>query len=135
MGTGATLTSIAKSGDELAEQGMELKMSWNFQSPRDVFPWMYLKLTSRDRQNEIIISKGLCAPEATSGPHLESWHITPSDRIPDGDYGVEAFFVDNAKRVWAAKPNQPDVQALLLSPPVPLGELRVASGKSKPSRN
>ena len=135
MGTGTTLTSITKSSDELAEQGLEIKMNWNFQSPRDVFPWMFLKLTSRDRQNKIFISRGLCAPEATSGPYLDSWHITSSDRIPEGDYGVEAFFVDNAKRVWAAKTGQPDMRTPPLAPPVPLGEIRVAPRKSKPSRN
>lgn len=135
MGTGTTLTSITKSSDELAEQGLEIKMNWNFQSPRDVFPWMFLKLTSRDRQNKIFISRGLCAPEATSGPYLDSWHITSSDRIPEGDYGVEAFFVDNAKRVWAAKTSQPDMRTPPLAPPVPLGEIRVAPRKSKASRN
>ncbi len=134
MGTGTTLTSITKSGDQLTEQGLEIKLSWNFQSPREVFPWMFLKLTSRDRQNVILISKGLCAPEAASGPYQESWRIAPSDRIPEGDYGVEALFVDNTKRVWAAK-SKSDPQAILLSAPVALGELRVAPGKHKSSRD
>jgi hypothetical protein len=135
IATGTALTGITKSADELTEQGLDVKMSWSFQEPREVFPWMFLKLTPRDHQSDVIISRGLCAPEATSGPYLESWHITSSDRIPEGDYGVEAFFVDNAKRVWAAKSSQPNVPAPLLSPPVSLGELRVASGKSKPSGN
>ena len=135
IATCTALTGITKSADELTEHGLDIKMSWTFQESRKVFPWMFLKLKSRDRQSEIILSRGLCAPEATSGPYLESWHITSSDRIPEGDYGVEAFFVDNAKRVSAAKPNQRDVLAPLLSPPISLGELRVASGKSKPPRN
>ena len=136
MAPGTTLTGITKSGDELTEQGLEIKMSWNFQEPREVFPWMFLKLTPRDQRNGIIISRGLCAPEATSGPYQESWRITPSEQIPEGDYGVEALFVDNAKRVWAAKSGQPDAQAPLLSPPIPLGELRVAPGKaSRPGTN
>ena len=74
MGTGATLTSITKSSDELTERGLEIKMSWNFQNPREIFPWMFLKLTSRDDRNEILISRGLCAPEAANGPYQESWH-------------------------------------------------------------
>ena len=135
IATGTALTSITKSADELTEQGLEIKMSWNFQEPREVFPWMFLKLTPRDHRNGIIISRGLCAPEATNGPYQENWRITPSKQIPEGDYGVEVFFVDNTKRVWAAKSGQPDAQAPLLSPPVPLGELRVAPGRSKPSRN
>ncbi|HWM24592.1 MAG TPA: DUF2079 domain-containing protein [Chthoniobacterales bacterium] len=134
MGKGTTLTNITKSGDQLAEHGLEIRLSWNFQSPREVFPWMFLKLTSSDRQNVILISKGLCAPEAANGPYQESWRIAPSDRIPEGDYGVEALFVDNTKRVWAAKSGQSDPQAILLSAPVALGEIRVAPGKRKSSR-
>jgi uncharacterized membrane protein len=135
MGTGTTLTGITKSADELTGEGIELKMSWDFQEPREVFLWMFLKLTPRDHRNTIIISRGLCAPEATSGPYQETWHISASERIPEGDYGVEALFVDNAKRVWAAKSGQPDAQATLLSPPVLLGELKVTSGRSTVSTN
>lgn len=132
---GAALTGITKSADELTEEGLEIKMNWNFQEPREVFPWMFLKLTPLDQRNGIVISRGLCAPEATTGPHQENWRITPSKKIPEGDYRVEVFFVDNTRRVWAGKPGQPDTQAALLSPPIPLGELRVAPGKKKPSRN
>ena len=132
---GTALTSMTKSGDELTEKGLEIKMSWTIQEPREVFPWMFLKLTSRDRGNAIIISRGLCAPEATSGPYQESWHVTLSDRVPEGDYGVEALFVDNTKRVWAARSGQPAVLAPLLSPPVHLGELKIAPGKPESSRN
>jgi uncharacterized membrane protein len=135
IATGTALNSITKSADELAEQGLEIKMSWNFQEPREIFPWMFLKLTPRNHRNGIIISRGLCAPEATNGPYQENWRITPSEQIPEGDYGVEAFFVDNPKRVWAAKSGQSGAQGPLLSPPIPLGELRVAPGRSKPSRN
>jgi hypothetical protein len=128
------LTGIKKSADELTSQGLELEMSWNFQEPREVFPWMFLRLTPRDHRNKIIISRGLCAPEATNGSYQESWHIAASERIPEGDYGVEVMFVDNTKRVWAAKSGQPDPPAPLLTPAVPLGEVRVASGKTHPSR-
>jgi uncharacterized membrane protein len=130
MGTGTALISIAKSGDELTEQGLEVKMSWIFQDPRDVFPWLFLKLTSRSQGHAIIISRGLSAPEATSGPYQESWHITPSERIPEGDYGVEAFFVDNTKRVWAAKSDQRDAPSPLLAPAIPLGALKVTAGRN-----
>jgi uncharacterized membrane protein len=133
--TDTALTSITKSADELTEQGLEIRMSWNFQAPREVFPWMFLKLNPRDQRNGIIISRGLCAPEATNGPYLESWHISNSERIPEGEYAVEAFFVDNTRRVWAAMSGQPDVPAPLLSTPVPLGELRVVHGKSTLFRN
>ena len=132
---GAALTGITKSAEELTEEGLEIQMNWNFQEPREVFPWMFLKLTPRDQRNGIVISRGLCAPEATTGPHQENWRITPSPKIPEGDYGVEVFFVDNTRRAWAGKSGQPDTQAAVLSPPIPLGELRVTPGKKKPPRN
>jgi uncharacterized membrane protein len=135
IATGSVLTSITKSGNELTEQGIEIKMTWTIQESREVFPWMFLKLTPRDRRNGIIIPRGLCAPEATNGPYQESWWITRSRQIPEGDYGVEVCFVDNTKRVWAAKSGPPDAQVPLLSPPIPLGELRVPPETNKPPRN
>ena len=102
------LTGITKSANELTEPGLEITMNWNFQEPRAVFPWMFVKLTPRDPRNGIVISRGLCAPEATNGPHQETWRITPSKKIPEGDYRVEVFFVDNTKRVWAGKSGQTD---------------------------
>ena len=131
---GAILTGMTKSADELTEPGLEITMNWNFQEPRAVFPWMFVKLTPRDQRNGIVISRGLCAPEVTSGPHQETWRITPSKKIPEGDYRVEVFFVDNTKRAWAGRSGQAVPQAALLSPPVPLGELRVGPESEKPSR-
>jgi hypothetical protein len=135
LATGTVLNSITKSGDDLTEQGLEIKMSWTFREPREVFPWMFLRLTPRDHRNGIIIARGLCAPEATVGPYQENWRITRSKQIPEGDYGVDVCFVDNTKRVWAAKSGPPDAEVALLSPPIPLGELRVAPEKNKPPRN
>jgi len=130
LGTGAALTSIARSGDDLTDQGIEFKMNWTLQDPREVIPWMILKLTPRDRDLTVItIVKGLCAPEAPAGPFQESWHLGASDQIPDGRYGVEAFFVDNTKRAWAAKSGQRDVPKSLLAPAISLGELNVTAGK------
>jgi uncharacterized membrane protein len=126
IGTSTALAGIAKSGDELTTQGIELRMNWLFQDPRDVFPWMFLKLTSREQGKVIIITKGLCAPEAKAGPHQEIWWIT-SAHIPEGRYGVEALFVDNAKRVWGAQSGQHDAQTPLLAPAIPLGDLNVGT--------
>jgi hypothetical protein len=55
------------------------------------------------------------------------------EQIPPGDYGVEVFFVDNARRVWASKSGRLDARTPLLSAPVPLGELKVAPRNSLPS--
>jgi uncharacterized membrane protein len=128
IGTNIALTNITKSSDELTAQGLELLMNWTFQDPRDVFPWMFLKLTPREQGMVIIIPKGLCAPEATAGPYQESWHLS-SGRIPKGHYAVEAFFVDHAKLVWAAKSAQRDAQTPLLAPAIPLGDLNVTAQK------
>jgi len=132
---GATLTSMTKSGNELTEQGLEIRMSWTIQEPREIFPWMFLRLTPRDHRNTIVISRGLCAPEATNGLYQENWRITPSRQIPEGDYAVEVCFVDNAKRVWTAKSGPSDAQVPLLSPPISLGPLRVAPVRNNPPRN
>jgi len=128
IGTNTALTGIAKSGDELGAQEVEFRLNWTFQEPRDVFPWMFLKLIPRDQGKVILISRGLCAPEATAGAHQESWRIT-SRQIPPGRYAIEALFVDNAKRVWAARSGQPDAQTPLLAPAIPLGDLNVAPRK------
>ncbi len=131
LGTNTALTGIAKSGDELGAQGVEFRLNWTFQEPRDVFPWMFLKLIPRDQGKVIVISKGLCAPEATVGAHQESWRIT-SRQIPEGRYAIEALFVDNAKRIWAARSGQPDAQTPLLAPAIPLGDLNVTARKENP---
>lgn len=126
IGTNTALTGIAKSADELGAPGVELRLNWTFQEPRDVFPWMFLKLIPRDQGKVILISKGLCAPEATAGAHQESWRIT-SGQIPEGRYTIEALFVDNAKRVWATRSGQRDAQTPLLAPAIPLGDLNVTA--------
>jgi len=125
-----SLTGIAKSADELTAQGLELRMTWIFQNPRDVFPWMFLRLTSREQGKVIVIPKGLCAPEATTGSYQESWRLT-SGRIPEGRYAVEALFVDNTKRVWAASSGQHDAQPPLLVPAISLGDLSVTARKDR----
>lgn len=124
IGTNTVLTGIAKSAEELGAQGLELRLSWAFQEPRDVFPWMFLKLIPRDQGSVILIPKGLCAPEATAGAHQESWRIT-SGQIPEGHYTIEALFVDNSKRVWATRSSHQDTQTPLLAPAIPLGDLEV----------
>jgi uncharacterized membrane protein len=134
MGTGTALAGINKSGNELAEQGLDVTMQWDFQKEREVFPWLFVQLTPRDQGRGIIISRGLCAPEAMSGPYQETWHITSSERIPEGDYRVEAFFLDNTRRVWAARSGDTATPISLLVPAVSLGDLKVMARKN-PSRN
>ncbi|PZR74394.1 MAG: hypothetical protein DLM73_08065 [Chthoniobacterales bacterium] len=128
IGTQTRLLRIAKSSGTLADEGLEIEMSWSFQEPRDVFPWMFLKLTPRDRAGSIFLSRGLCAIEVARGSYEEKWLIHRSGRIPAGAYSVEAIFLENAKRFWPAKPGQRETQSPLLCPPIPLGELQVPPG-------
>jgi hypothetical protein len=133
LGPSTALTGIPKSGDGLTAQGLDLRMNWTFHEPRGAFPWMFLKLTPRERGNVIIIPKAVCAPEAAAGPYQENWHFTAS-RVREGRYGVEALFVDNAKRIWATRSAQRYTQTPSLTPAIPLGDLNVTARKDL-SRN
>jgi uncharacterized membrane protein len=126
----ATLLSCTKSGDVLSGPGLEITTKLNLRHPRDAFPWLFLKLTPRDQGKSIILSRGLCSPQSAAGMVEETWRITPSRRIPAGDYTVEALFVDNSKRAWAETSGGNDSQAFLFFPPVSLGELRVPGRES-----
>ena len=128
---GSELTGITKSSTELGQQGLEIKTSWNFQESRQVFPWMFLRLTPRGQQKAVIISHGLCAPEVTQGLHQEMWQLTPSSQIPIGDYDAEVAFVDNSKSAWAANSSRLSAKAELLSRPISIGELKVTSEKAE----
>ncbi|MDQ1422196.1 MAG: hypothetical protein QOJ52_4158 [Acidimicrobiaceae bacterium] len=125
IGTQTQLVGVEKSSSKLTDEGIEIRMSWIFQQPRDVFPWMFLKLTPRGGSAPVLLSRGLCAIEVPDGPSDEKWRINRSTRIPPGDYSVEAIFVDNPKRLWAAQPGRHDPQTRLLCAPIPLGDLNV----------
>jgi len=120
----ATLLACAKSGDILSDGGFEITTSWKFRMPREVFPWLFLKLTPRAPGNPVVLSRGLCSPESRDPLTTETWRITPSPRIPPGQYMAEALFVDNSKRLWLERSGTS--QSVLLTPaPIPLGELTV----------
>jgi uncharacterized membrane protein len=125
IGTQTQLVSVTKSSAKLADEGIEIRTTWIFQEPRDIFPWMFLKLTPRGGFPPVFLSRGLCAIDVAAGPCDDRWRINRSARIPPGDYAVEAIFVDNPKRLWAAQPGRRDPQTTLLCPPVPLGDLNV----------
>jgi uncharacterized membrane protein len=117
-----TLQQIEETGDALAGAGAEIVMTWTFQEPRELFPWMRLKLTPTSGGSPIIISRGLCSPESGSGAHLERWRLVGSSRLPPGDYGAEAIFFDYAKALWKERSgNLAPVNSLRL----PLGQIKV----------
>lgn len=136
IGTHTQLVSVEKSGDVLSNhESIEIRMKWKFQGERDVFPWMFLNLKRHGDDKVAVVTRGLCAPEAGDGPHDETWRITSLPELPEGDYSVEAVFVDNSKRVWRAATGQNNAPSTLLAKPVPLGDIKVKTQSAKGSIN
>lgn len=126
----ATLLACTKSADVLSAGGLEITTSWKFRTPRDVFPWLFLKLTPRSPGKPVILSRGLCSPESSGPVTTETWRLTPMQRIAPGQYTVEGLFVDNSKRLWLERSGKADQSALLTASPVSLGELTVTTTES-----
>jgi uncharacterized membrane protein len=128
VGQQTQLLSISKSGESLSkERPLEIKMVWNFQDERDVFPWLVLALVSRQNGERTMITRGLCAPEARAGLYEETWYITSPDRLPTGDYSAEAFLVDHSMGAWSEARDGNPPSRTLLSKPVPIGNVRVST--------
>jgi len=126
----ATLVACIKSADILSTGGLEITTTWNFRTPRDVFPWLFLKLTPRNPGKTVVLSRGLCSPESSGPVTTETWRITPSQRIASGRYTVEALFLDNSKRLWLERSGTTDQTVLLTPSPLSLGELTVVAPES-----
>jgi uncharacterized membrane protein len=125
IGTHTQLMRINKNGDLLSKmQSIEIDLNWNFQGERDVFPWMLLGFL-REGKNVAMVTKGLCALEADKGLYTERWHITSPRGLAPGDYSVEALFIDNSKRAWFEATGGGEAEATFLTPPVPLGRIKV----------
>lgn len=119
------LMSITKSGDVLSNrESLEVTMNWKFQEGRDVLPWMLLRLVHHGNDRGVVV-KGLCAPEASSGPYEERWRVTSTEGLADGEYTLEAIFMDNSKQAWSTAYGQGSSQSALLSKPIPLGDIRI----------
>jgi uncharacterized membrane protein len=128
FGMQTQLLSIRKSDDSLSkERPLEIKMVWDFQGQRDVFPWLVLALVSGQTGERMMITRGLCAPESRAGLYEETWHVTSPDRLPTGNYSAEALFVDYAKGTWSGKKDGKVSPWVLLSRPVPIGSVKVTT--------
>jgi uncharacterized membrane protein len=126
MGTHTRLVSINKSGDLLSQrQSLEVRLAWTFEGEREVFPWMLVRLTHDQSGRSLVLTRGLCAPEASDGTCTETWHITSTRGLPAGDYLAEAIFIDNSKRAWFEATGGGGTEATLLTSPVPLGRIKV----------
>jgi len=123
---GTRLVSIGTTGDVVARsRPLEVQLRWKFQGERDVFPWMLLRLSREEKVTVALLVKGLCAPEATEGIYTEHWRVVTTERLPPGDYSLEALFVDNSKRAWFETTGGAGGESTLLSGPVSLGHIKV----------
>src|SRR5207244_10070152 len=109
----------------------EIRMIWNLQPERVVLSCRFLRLTRHGDEKHFVLVRGLCAPEASAGAYSETWHITSLGKLPEGDYSLETIFVDNTKRVWNEMTGKGSLQSTLLSPPIPLGNVRISTRKAK----
>lgn len=120
------LVGIHRVGEETSNnQPLVIRLQWKFDGEREVFPWMFLRLRRPGQTHETILPKGLCAPEASAGSYEEIWHLTAGQRLPAGDYAMEAIFVDNSKRAWLDAKGQANQRPNLLSNPIPLGSIKL----------
>jgi hypothetical protein len=76
-----------------------------------------------------LLVKGLCAPEATEGIYTENWRVVAAERLPPGDYSLEALFVDNSKRAWFETTGSGGGESNLLSAPISLGHIKVEQAR------
>jgi uncharacterized membrane protein len=121
------LNEISTTTDVLSQSGLEMAMKWSFQDPREIFPWMLLRLTPQGGGGPAItIPHGLCGPEWSGGDHMEKWRVVSSSRIPPGDYDAEALFVDYARILWAEKSGDNGRRTAANLARVSLGQIRVA---------
>jgi uncharacterized membrane protein len=103
IGPDTRLESIAKSSDVLSQDGVEVTTKWSFHEPRQVFPWMFIRLAPTEGGNVVTIHHGLCAIERNGGVAEEKWRITAPLGIRPGEYDAEAIFVDYPKLLWASE--------------------------------
>ena len=128
LGPRTQLLGISKSGDSLSKKrSLDIKMFWDFQGRRAVFPWLVLALVSEQTGERMMITRGLCAPEARAGLYEETWHVTSPDRLPTGNYSAEALFSDYPNETWSRKKDGNGSPRAILSRPVPIGSVKATT--------
>lgn len=131
IGENTELLRLAVESDAAAGAGTwRLLLNWNFEGERQVFPWLLLKLVPKGAGAPVNVTRGLCAPEVAAGAHGEIWTTDIARKVADGDYAIEAVFIDNSQRSWLQSKGQPGLESTELLPPIPLGELH-ASGRER----
>ena len=125
LGPDTRLESIAMSSDVLTRDGVEVTTKWSFQEPRQVFPWMFVRLSPREGGNVVTVHRGLCAIERTGRVAEEKWLITATLGIPPGEYDAEAVFVDYPKLLWTSKSADQTHSSVEILGRISLGRLKV----------
>lgn len=124
------LLGIQKSADLLPEGGrLEIKTRWSLAEPRDVIPWLELRLKSK--HDVVTLTRGLCLPEAKSGISEELWQITTGSTLPLGTYSVEAILWDNSRRSWADANSPSGTGSVPLVAPIQLGDLTISEASGQ----
>jgi hypothetical protein len=123
FGSQTKLLSIKLSAAVLSNrQPLQIQTDWRFDGERDVFPWMFLRLT-RPQYDPVTISRGLCAPEVSGTSHREIWSVQNTTRLEEGNYTAEAIFVDNTKRSMPSRAG--GTQPAPPTTTIPLGQIRI----------
>jgi hypothetical protein len=104
---------------------ISITLKWQVPNERRICPWLTVRI-SQDSKTFTVLTKGMCAPEAQPGVVTESWQITwpPADLRP-GQYELAAMFWDNPRRAWVQANAQANVQSILLTPAIGLGQVKV----------
>jgi hypothetical protein len=136
IGQHTELESISKSTSSISiGDSFEIELIWLFKPEREVIPSMFLEVTPKGgTATAIVISKGLCAPEANAGRYQETWRVDLAGRLPSGDYSLEVVFVDNSSRVWYMVRGTPIPPSAVLSSRISLGDITVGTDGSSAER-
>jgi hypothetical protein len=121
---GSELRGFSRTESHSRGDMIQFQMFWSFPANRTVFPWLIMRLR-QDGRAVATITKGLCAPERSQGVVEEIWHISSRPGLPRGRYSAEALFLDNTKREWVELKGGGDLNSILLSPPIRLGDIIV----------
>jgi uncharacterized membrane protein len=105
---------------------IEVVTRWKFPAERRVFPWLTVRVSAvRGSAAAFVVTRGLCAPEATEGGIEERWALTIPPSLRPGEYLIEGIFTDQAQRIWALTHGAPDRATGVLAAPVSLGSFHV----------
>ena len=125
MVPGSTLLAINRSEPNNRAE-MEMELVWEVHPARQIFPWMFVRLTSSDGSHRKTATRGLCTVQVREGVCQEHWTMSLAD-IPSGNYHLEALFTDNPKRLWAEAHGEKSDEPTLLAPPLPLGGITIST--------